>query len=172
METMTVHWQKCNYNLFWCQLTPDLLNDPRLESQLDTAFGVIRFDISGVYIIWAGINNRTILIVGSGIIKDRLREHLGNSKVQAFRSSGLYATWAPITPSIRPGEKLDARQRGIERYLGVILNPRLVKRLPNNVDFINVNLPMWDPPVHPLLRVGNRSGHILPNRPPLPFRGR
>ena len=34
METMTVQWQKCGYNLFWCRLNSDHLNDPRLEVSL------------------------------------------------------------------------------------------------------------------------------------------
>ena len=153
METMTVHWQKRNDYLSWerwCQLDSDLINDPRLEFRLDTPFGVIRTDIVGVYIIWAGISNRTMLKVGSGIIKNRLREHLSNPKVQAYTSKGLYATWAIITPSFKPGGELDDKERGVERFLGVWLNPKLTERLPNNVDPILVNLPEWDEPANPL----------------------
>ena len=175
METMTVHWQKRTDYPFlgcWCQLDSDLLNDPRLEFRLDTPFGVIRTDIVGVYIIWADSDNRTILKVGSGIIKDRFRAHLNDPNVQEYGHEGLYATWAIITPSFKPGGKLDDKERGVERFLGVWLNPILTERLPNNVDFIWVNLPVWDEPVNPLLRAMSRSSRIQPNRTPLPFRTR
>ena len=57
MDTMTVQWQKCRYNLFWCRLNSELLDDPRLEFCLQTRFGLYRTDIVGVYIIFAGIDN-------------------------------------------------------------------------------------------------------------------
>lgn len=153
MESMTVQWQKCNNYLSWgswCQLDSDLLDDQRLEIRLETRFGVLRTDIIGVYIIWAGVNNRTILKVGSGIIKDRLRAHLNDPKVQVYKHKGLYATWACITPSFKPDGKFDDKERGIEGFLGLILNPKLGKRFPNNVDFILVNMPEWDEPANPL----------------------
>ena len=169
MEIMNVHWQKCGDFPFlgWCQFNSDLLNDPRLESRLETPFGVLRTDIVGVYIIWAGISNRTILKVGSGIIKDRLQAHLNDLEVQAYKYSGLYATWASTTPFFKSDGKLDDKKRGIERYLGVWLNPKLTERLPNNVDPIWVNLPEWDKPDNPFLRAlsgRNQRGYIPPNR--------
>jgi len=110
------------------------LDDPRLEIRLgrnlygfDTSIG-----ITGVYIIWAGVNNRTILKVGSGIIKNRLRAHLNDPKVQDYKHKGLYATWAYIGPSFKLGGKLDDRERGVEGFLGLILNPKLGERFPNN----------------------------------------
>ena len=51
MKTMNVQWQKCLYNLFWCRLDSELLDDPRLEARLQTRFGLLRTDIVGVYII-------------------------------------------------------------------------------------------------------------------------
>ena len=157
METMDVHWEKCPYNLFWCQLNPNLLDDPRLECRLQTRFGVLRTDITGVYIIWAGIDNRTILKVGSGIIKSRLKAHLNDPKVQTYKSEGLYTTWARITPSFKPDGKLDDRERGVERYLGWLLKPVLAERFPQNRDPIRVNPPMWDNP----FRVKSSLAQIL-----------
>ena len=144
MKTMNVQWQKCLYNLFWCRLDSELLDDPRLEARLQTRFGLLRTDIVGVYIIWAGIDNRTILKVGSGIIKQRLGEHLKDPKVQAYISKGLYATWAYIAPSFKPDGTIDGRARGVERVVGGLLNPVLAERFPANVDPIVVNLPVWD----------------------------
>ena len=143
MKTMTVQWQKCRYHLFWCRLDSELLDDPRLEFRLQTHFGIHRFDVIGVYIIWAGIDNRTILKVGSGFIKQRLGEHLRDPKVQAYRSKGLYATWARITPSLKIDGTLDDRAEGVERFLGWWLKPVLAERFPKKVDPIMVNLPMW-----------------------------
>ena len=146
METMTLKWEKCNsYPSLgrWCRLDSDLLDDPRLEirqgrnlSRFDTRIG-----IPGVYIIWAGINNRTILKVGSGIIKNRLRNHLNDPKVQAYKHSGLYATWASF---LCIDDNQDDKKRGVERFLGLILNPKIGERFPADVDPIMVNLPAWD----------------------------
>jgi len=171
MELMTIYWQKCNdYLSFgsWCRLNSDLLNDPRLEIRLgrnlygfDTSIG-----ITGVYIIWAGIDNRTILKVGSGIIKDRLRAHLNDPKVQAYEYKGLYATWA----SFLFVDKQEDKKRGVERFLGLILNPKLGERFPTNVEMIAVNLPEWGEPDNPLLRALSRKGNVPPNsRDPFSF---
>lgn len=161
MEWMTVQWQKCRYNLFWCSLDSELLDDPRLE----LTFGVHRLGIMGVYIIWAGIDNRTILKVGSGIIRDRFRAHLRDPKVQAYKHRGLYATWAPILFVDKPLEK----QRGIERFLGWILKPKLTERLPENVDPIFVNTPVWEKPANPFLKGRNQLGQT-PVKGGTPFR--
>lgn len=164
METMTVYWQECSRSnpfLRWCELNSDLLNDPRLKINLgrnlygfDTSIGV-----TGVYIIWAGVSNRTILKVGSGIIKDRFRAHLNDPEVQAYKYKGLYATWASILFVDKPLDK----QRGVERFLGWLLNPKLGERFPANVEMVVVNPPEWDPPVHPLLSAMNRRKHIQSN---------
>ena len=163
---MTVQWQKRNDYPFldgWCRFNSDILDDPRLEARLETRFGVIRTDIVGVYIIWAGSDNRTILKVGSGIIKDRFRKHLNDPEVLQYYSQGLYATWTTLPISFKPSGELNDRERGIERFLGLILNPVLGERFPANVDPIWVNLPAWDPPVNPFLRAISQSRHTQPN---------
>lgn len=170
METMTVHWQKCNDYLFldcWCRLDSDLLNDPRLEIRLggDYYGRSITIGVPGVYIIWARIDNRTILKVGSGVIRDRFRAHLRDPKVQAYKHRGLYATWAPILFLEKPVEK----QRGIERFLGWILKPKLTLRLPEDVDPIFVNTPVWEKPANPFLSDRNQLGQI-PVKGGNPFR--
>ena len=146
METMNVHWQKHTDNPFlgWCQLDSDLINDPRLN----TAFEGIHTDIVGVYIIWTGSNNRTILKVGSGIIKDRFRKYLSAPEVQAYNYEGLYVTWTLISPSFKPEGKLDGKERGVEKFLGWLLSPKLGERFPANVEMVAVNPPEWDEPVN------------------------
>ena len=163
METTTLHWQKCKSYLSlgrWCQLDSDLLDDPRLEIRRGrNLYGFDpRIGITGGYIIWAGIANRTILKVGSGIIKDRLRAHLNDPKVQAYKHRGLYATWA----SFLFVDKQDDKQRGVERFLGLILNPKIGERFPANVEMVAGNLPEWDKNVNPFLRRINQRWDIPP----------
>ena len=165
MQIMTVHWQKCNDYLSWgswCRLDSNLLDDPRLEISLGrNLYGFdTRIGITGVYIIWAGIgDNRTILKVGSGIIKDRLQTHLNDPKVQAYEHKGLYVTWFSFLFVDKQGNK----KRGVERFLGLILNPKLGERFPANVEMIAVNLPEWDAPENPLMRDLSRKRNVPPN---------
>ena len=164
MEAMTVQWQKCNdYPSLdrWCSLDSDILNDPRLEIHLGrNLYGLDKsIRVMGVYIIWAGMRNRTILKVGHGIIKNRFEEHLNDPKVQAYKHRGLYATW----DSFLFVDKAVEKQRGVERFLGNFLNPVLGERFPANVDPIWVNLPAWDEPENPFLRALSQSRHTPPN---------
>jgi len=142
MTMMTVHWQKCIKNSFWCQLNEKLLNDGRLEARL----GDYSVGVSGVYIIWTGTeNNRTVLKVGSGIIKDKLAADLKNPDIQAHKPTRLYVTWASTLSAIG-SEKI---QKGIEKFLEIVFKPKLVEYLPE-VDLVMVNLPRWRKSVPPL----------------------
>lgn len=141
MTMITVHWQKCLKNSLWCPFNEKLLNDGRLEARL----GDYSAGISGVYIIWTGIDNHTVLKVGSGIIKDKLAAHLKDPEIQAYRPTRLYVTWASTLSVIGP-EKI---QKGIERFLEIVFKPKLVENLPD-VDFVIVNLPRWHKSVPPL----------------------
>lgn len=142
MTMVTVHWQKCIKNSLWCQFNEKLLNDGRLEARLgDHSVG-----ISGVYIIWTGTdNNRTVLKVGSGIIRDKLAADLKNPDIQAHKPTRLYVTWASTLSAIGP-EKI---QKGIEKFLEIVFKPKLVEYLPD-VDLVMVNLPCWRKSVPPL----------------------
>lgn len=136
---VNVEWQKCTSGS-WCRLNSELLDDPRLNPD-DSG---IRIWFNGVYIIWAGTgDDRTILKVGSGFIKDRLRAHLNDPKVQVYKNKGLYVTWTFFLPL--------NQMEGIERFLGLRLNPILADRFPD-VEMIAVNLPEWAEPLSPLLR--------------------
>ena len=142
MTMITLHWQRCIKNSLWCQFSERLLNNSRLE----TRFGDYSIGISGVYIIWTEAKHRTILKVGSGIIKDKLAIHLRDPEVQAYNhSTPLYVTWASTLSVNQP----EAAQKGIEKFLGIAFKPKLAERLPD-VDPILVNLPKWDKPVPPL----------------------
>lgn len=118
-----------------------LLNDGRLETRLgDHSIG-----ISGVYIIWTGIEDRTILKVGSGIIKDKLAVDLRDPEIQAYRPTRLYVTWASTVSVIGP----EKTQKGIEKFLEVVFKPKLMEDLPD-IDLVMVNLPRWNKPTPPL----------------------
>ena len=142
MTMMTVHWQKCIKNSLWCQFNEKLLNDGRLEARL----GDYSVGISGVYIIWTGTdNNRTVLKVGSGIIKDKLAADLKNPDIQAHKPTRLYVTWASTLSAIG-SEKI---QKGMEKFLEIVFKPKLVEYSPE-VDLVMINLPRWRKSVPPL----------------------
>lgn len=174
MEKITLHWEKCNDYPFlgwWCRFNSDILDDSRLTREIGPPMRTYKFDISGVYIIWAGVSNRTILKVGSGIIKDRFRKHLNDPEVLQYYSQGLYATWATIplfykspNPFISPSKAFKDRMRGMEKYLSRVLAPVVLgERFPANVEMVEVNPPAWDPPVNPFLRAMSQSRHTQPN---------
>ena len=142
MTMMTVHWQKCIKNSLWCQLNEKLLNDGRLEVRL----GDYSVGVSGVYIIWTGTdNNRTVLKVGSGIIKDKLAADLKNPDIQGHKPTRLYVTWASTLSAIG-SEKI---QKGMEKFLEIVFKPKLVEYSPE-VDLVMINLPRWRKSVPPL----------------------
>ena len=142
MTMITVHWQKCIKNSLWCRFNEKLLNDGRLEAR----FGDQSVRISGVYIIWTGTdNNRTVLKVGSGIIKDRFAVHLKDPEIQAYQPTRLYVTWTSTLSAIG-SEKI---QKGVEKFLETVFKPKLVEYLPD-VDLVMVNLPRWNKPEPPL----------------------
>ena len=141
MTMVTLRWQRCIKNSLWCQFNERLLNDGRLEARLgDHCAG-----ISSVYIIWAGIEDRIVLKVGSGIIKDKLAADLRDPEIQAYKPKRLYVTWASTLSVIGPEEI----QKGIEKFLGVVFKPKLSENLPD-VDIVMANLPRWDKPEPPL----------------------
>lgn len=141
MTMITVQWQRCLKNSLWCQFNEKLLSNGRFETRL----GDHNVSISGVYILWTGIDNRTVLKVGSGIIKDKLEAHLRDPEVQAYKPTKLYVTWASTVPVIGAKEI----QKGAEKFLDIVFKPKLAAHLPD-VDLVMVNLPRWNKPVPPL----------------------
>ena len=141
MTMVMLRWQRCIKNSLWCQFNDRLLNDGRLETRL----GDYSVGISGVYIIWTGIEDRIVLKVGSGIIKDKLTSDLRDPEIQAHKPARLYVTWASTLSVVGPEEI----QKGIEKFLGVVFKPKLAENLPD-VDLVMVNLPRWDKPEPPL----------------------
>ena len=86
----------------WCNL--ETLN---LEQE--------HFDgMQGVYVIWKGKDNRQVIYVGRGTIKDRLYKHRNDPRITKFGISKLYVTWA----SVHYGY-----QQGVEYFLASVLTP-------------------------------------------------
>ena len=141
MTMITVQWQRCLKNSLWCQFNEKLLSNGRFETRL----GDRSVNISGIYIIWTGIGDRTVLKVGRGIIKDKLEAHLRDPEIQAYKPTRLYVTWASTLSVIGA----DEIQKGVEKFLDIVFKPKLVEHLPD-VDLVMVNLPRWNKPVPPL----------------------
>ncbi len=111
---MTLEWGKCLPNGNWCSL-----KNLNLDHEVFN-------DLNGVYIIWAGTET---IRVGSGIIKNRLKEHRENPEIKAY--SNPMVTWAKVN-----GNQME----GVEKYLADSLNPKIGERFPDRTP-IEVNLP-------------------------------
>jgi len=85
----------------------------------------------GAYVIWHSGRPPWTVRVGQGNVPVRLGEHRGDQQILAYRSYGLYVTWAVV-----PAQYLD----GVERYLADQLRPLVGDRYPDVVP-IPVNLP-------------------------------
>ncbi len=115
---MPVRWIQCAHN-DWCPL-----NTVKL--------GHVHFDaMEGVYIIWHGGKDPAVVAVGQGFIRDELSAAKSDSAIQAFRSYGLFATWAPIAARYR---------EGVLVYLAEHYNPKVARAVPA-VEPVPVELP-------------------------------
>lgn len=142
---ITLQWQKCIKTAVWCQFNTQLLKDRRFQTYL----GERKLGIRGVYIIWTGIGNLTVLKVGYGVIKDQFAAHLQDPEIHAHKPTRLYATWAPILSVNQEAEAHPDVEAGIVKFLGIVFKPTLIDKLPE-VDPVIVNLPSWRKPVPPL----------------------
>ena len=142
---ITLQWQRCIKNALWCQFNARLLEDRRFQTYL----GEQRIGSTGVYIIWTGIDDLTVLKIGSGILKEELAAHLIDPEIQAYKSTRLYVTWASTLSVNSQTDMRENIEDGIVKFLGVVFKPKLVERLPE-VEPVIVNLPIWNQPVPPL----------------------
>ncbi|ARN73782.1 hypothetical protein [Oceanicoccus sagamiensis] len=111
---MKLQWGICGDDKHWCDFH-------HLNLDSDTFK-----DNKGVYIIWSG---ETVVRLGSGIIKDRISEHRGNSEINTYNN--LKVTWATVKAN---------QMEGVERYLADVLDPAVGDRFPDATP-IEVNLP-------------------------------
>lgn len=76
---MQVEWVKCKGDK-WCSLNYVILEKHN--------------ERGGVYIIWHGGNNPSVVYIGeTSNIKQRLEYHRANYSVQQYQHLGLYVTW-------------------------------------------------------------------------------
>lgn len=115
MEELNLDWIKCQ-NDVWCSF---------VNLNLDHDHFI---DLKGVYIIWS---NDTVVRLGSGIIKNRIRGHRENSEITEYPD--LKVTWAKVNAN---------QMEGVEKYLADSLNSILGDRFPDRTP-IKVNLP-WN----------------------------
>ena len=87
-------------------------------------------DLIGVYVIWSGNDEKKIVSIGQGKIRDKLIEMQINKKVQSY-GPDLFVTWAAVPK---------AALEGVEAFLSDELNPKVYHSI-SCKDFIEVNLP-------------------------------
>jgi hypothetical protein len=116
---MNVSWTKCQGDA-WCPLATVSLEHAHFDGR------------EGVFIIWHGGTSPTTVLIGRGMIRDRLRFYRTDHAVQAFAPSGLFATWATIPTS---------QQEGVISYLTKRLSPKIAQHIPASTVEIPVNLP-------------------------------
>ena len=115
---MIVSWGKCGGQQ-WCDFLKLNLDHPLFK------------DLVGIYIIWHGGDNASVVRVGQGLVRDRLREHRSDPEILQFSDKGLYVTWAQVGR-----DQLDA----VERFLAEKWKPKVGARFPD-VRPIEVNSP-------------------------------
>jgi hypothetical protein len=88
-------------------------------------------DLDGVYVIWRGAQEREVLRVGSGSIRDGLVKERNAKYVSFYGESGLYVTWAKVESHFRDG---------VARYLVDALRPKSAKDY-SVFEPVEINLP-------------------------------
>jgi len=116
--SLNVNWQQCEGNV-WCNLNTVNINHAHFDN------------MTGVYMIWHGGAEPRVVYVGKGNIRERIRAHRQDGRIQAYASLGLFVTWASVAA---------VNQRGVEAYLENHWRPRVGERHPD-APHIQVNSP-------------------------------
>lgn len=88
-------------------------------------------EVTGIYVIWHGGGHPEWVLVGRGLIRQKLAQHRQDPRVQAHARQGLFVSWAPVCPS---------QLEGVEAYLVAYCQPLVGERPPYTTP-ISVNLP-------------------------------
>lgn len=115
---MQLSWTKCQGEV-WCKLNGVNLSHEHFNNRF------------GVYVIWHGGHTPAVVYVGQGLIRERLKSHRIDQRIQRFEALGLYVTWATVSR-----QSCD----GVEAYLASHWRPRVGKQHPSAVP-IQVNSP-------------------------------
>ena len=100
---MTLDWIKCVGSV-WCKLNAVNLDHAHFDS------------LEGVYMIWHGGHNPHVVYVGQGVVRDRLRVHRSDQRIQRYIDLDLFVTWASVQKGHRDG---------IEVYLADVWKPKV-----------------------------------------------
>ncbi|MBE2188512.1 MAG: hypothetical protein IAE98_03510 [Candidatus Kapabacteria bacterium] len=115
---MAIDWHKCKGGV-WCDLF-----------QLDLEHEFLR-NLSGVYIVWSGTTEKSVLKVGSGLISTELKKERSDLAIQIFSHHGVYVSWAEVSA---------LKRESVMLYLAEVLSPKLPVNLPRTIP-VKVDLP-------------------------------
>ena len=86
---MELDWYQCKGGV-WCELNKLDISHPYLKG------------LTGVFIIWYEVGDKSVVQIGSGDIQKGLIEARDSLAIQAFAKYRLFATWAEL-PSSKVG---------------------------------------------------------------------
>lgn len=106
---MQLEWMQCVGDV-WCKLNAVNLDHAHFDG------------MEGVYIIWHGGTEPWAVYVGQGVIRDRIRQHRNDPRIQAYAAQDLYVTWSNLQPNMRDS---------VEAYLAERWRPKVGDHHPN-----------------------------------------
>ena len=118
MPSASLYWNRCRGDA-WGELFAVDLDDPHFEG------------LEGVYMVWVGGAQPAAICVGSGGIREKLKERRGDPAIAALKGKSLLVSWAKLDPVTRPG---------VERWLIESLRPKIAQAAPPAPP-VSVNLP-------------------------------
>ncbi len=118
MTTLSIHWNRCRGDI-WGEFSAVDLDDRHFD------------DLEGVFVVWMGGSSPAAIAVGSGRIRNTLKELRADPALSAYREKKLLVSWAKVDQAARAG---------VARYLIEALKPRIAQPSPSAVP-IEVNAP-------------------------------
>lgn len=113
-------WYKCTGGI-WCDLFKLDLSDEYVK------------EINGVFIVWSGKTERSILVIGEGNISLELKKLKSNLAIKAFAHHGVQVTWCELS---------SMKRAGTAAYLSNLLSPKMRSANTGSIP-IKINLP-WE----------------------------
>ena len=95
---MVLNWMKCVGDV-WCKLNAVNIGHRHFD------------EMEGVYMIWHGGDSPHVVYVGQGMIRDRIKSHRGDQRIQRYADLDLYVTWARVDPGKRDGVEVYLARR-------------------------------------------------------------
>lgn len=118
---MIIDWCKCEPGV-WCNLNKVDADHKNLKS------------VHGVYILWHGDVERTILLIGYGNIREEIVKNKNDIAVQAFSHLGVNISWAEVS---------SFKKKSVLAFLYNKLKPKIITDDPPKGSGTEVNLP-WE----------------------------